>query len=181
MHNVDRVSEGRFLGWISGDANGRPSHIDLSFGDRKIRVFAVRERVDVLRAGFTRFSGFAFSISAYSREFSCRAVVEGSEYKITPVTVFDTDLIKIDEVGRDHVSGWVNRADGLRSLTFFCASGMTHAEIHERPDVNAHLNTPSERLHGFRAQGLDVSGLFAVSINHSAIHWVAPGWLACRV
>lgn len=178
MHNVERIGEGEFVGWISGGAGGHPSCIDLSCSDRKLQVFAVRERLDVFHAGFTRFSGFDLRISAHSRECLCRAELEGKEYDIAPSVMVDADLIKVDDVGRDYLSGWVNFADGLRSLSFFSVPSLARAEIHMRSDINAFLNTPSERLYGFHVQGLDVSRIFAVKVNNALVHWVAPDWLA---
>lgn len=177
MHFVDRIGEGEFTGWISGGADGRPSYVDLSYLDQRIEVLAVGERVDVFRAGFTLYSGFNFIISSFSQDNSCRAYLEKKEYEILPSLMNDKDLLRIDDSGRDYISGWINLTSNLRSLSFFSVSGMVRAEVHMRSDINGILNTPADRIHGFYAQGLDVSKIFAININNVRIHWLSPGWL----
>lgn len=174
MHNVEQNGMGNFAGWVSGRADGCPSYINLSCSDHKIQVIANRERVDVLRSGFTRFSGFDLRISTHSHECPCRAELEETEYKLVPSVMLDTDLVKFDNVSDDSISGWINCAINLRSLSFYNVLGAARAEIHLRLDINALLNTPSEFLHGFRLQALDVSRIFAVNINNSVVHWFAP-------
>ncbi|MFN3724499.1 MAG: hypothetical protein ACK4VZ_15830 [Paracoccaceae bacterium] len=177
MHNVDKNSEGQLVGWVGGSADGRPARINLSCSDRIIQVFAVQDRGDVLRAGFTRFSGFNLRISAHSRECVCQARLEENTYDITPSVKRDDDLIQLDDVGRNHISGWVKNAEDLSSLSFFSVTGLSRAEIHKRADVNAFLGTSPEKSHGFRVEFPDFSELFAVSVNNKLIHWLTPGWL----
>ena len=177
MHNVEEINNGKLVGWIGGSIDGRPSSIGLACSGKMIEVFATKQRLDVLQAGYTLFSGFDMKISAYTDKCDCRAHIEKKFYKLTPSVKKDDDLINIDEVSENHISGWVNNAEGLYSLCFFDASGVVRSEINSRWDVNAHLKTPQDVLHGFRAEGVDVSTLVAVSVNNSLIHWFTPGWL----
>jgi hypothetical protein len=181
MHNVDNIIDGEIVGWISGHPDGCPSSVDLSFSDRKLQVSAVRTRVDVLRAGYTLFSGFHLRVSANSKEHVCQASLEGKAYDIKPSVRRDTDLIKIDEIGKDYLSGWINSPEGILSLSFFSTHGMVRAEVHKRSDINDLLKTPPEAVHGFCVKDLEVSEVYALVLNNELVHFVDPGWLAKRL
>ncbi len=178
MHNVEKNIDGELVGWISGRPDGCPSSVDLSFSDRKLQVFAVRRRVDVLRAGHTLFSGFHFRVSANSKEHVCQASLEGKVFDIKPSVRRDTDLIKVDLIGKDHFSGWINSRESILSLSFFSTHGMVRAEVHKRTDINDHLKTPPENIHGFSVKDLEISGVYALVLNNELVHFVDPGWLA---
>ncbi|KJZ24432.1 hypothetical protein [Tritonibacter mobilis] len=180
MHNVEKIIDGEMVGWISGRPDGCPSSVDLSFSDHKLQVFAVRPRVDVLRAGHTLFSGFHLRVSANSTEYVCQASLEGKVREIKPSVRRDTDLIKVDEIGKDYFSGWINIPENILSLSFFSTHGIARAEVFKRTDVNDHLETPSENMHGFRVRNLEVSGVYALVLNNEFIHFVDPGGIVAQ-
>lgn len=174
MHYIDKICFGEISGWIQGNTDGCPSQVKVLHQNLQVQVFAVRPREDVLKAGYTRFSGFDLSVSSASRDDLCQIELGGSLYDISPIQVADQGLIKVDEMSDTHISGWVNLPAGLRSLTFYSATGLSRADIHARADINALLNSDPRRLHGFSVNNCDVEGLYAVNINNSRIHWFAP-------
>lgn len=176
MHRVERNIDGEFVGWVGGRANGCPSQVHLSCLDHDVQVFAVRHRPDVLHAGFTLFSGFHLRVSTVSKDNQCHVNLEDKVYNLKPLVRRDTDLIKIDNRGRDYITGWVKHAEGLRSLSFFSTSGLVRAEVHKRSDVNDHLGTPAGRLHGFRVESTDIAGIYALNVNNELIHWLSSNW-----
>lgn len=178
MHNVEKNIDGELVGWISGRPDGCPSSVVLSLSDRKLQVFATRTRVDVLRAGHTLLSGFHFRISTNSKDHTCQASLEGKVFNIKPSVRHDADLIKVDKIGKDHLSGWINSRESILSLSFFGTHGIVRAEVHKRNDVNDHLKTPSEHVHGFSVKDLEVSGIYALVLNNELVHFLEPGWLA---
>lgn len=181
MHYVETNIDSELVGWISGRPDGCPSSVDLSFSDRKLQVLATRTRVDVLRAGHTLFSGFHLRVSANSKDHVCQASLEGKVFDIKPSVRRDADLIKVDEIGKDYFSGWINSRDSILSLSFFSAHGMAQAEVHIRGDINDHLKTPPENIHGFNLRNLEVSGVYALVLNNELVHFMNPGWLAKRL
>lgn len=178
MHNVEQNGEGKFKGWFSGDSSGCPSQIDLLVSGRKIWVQATKEREDVLYAGHTLFSGFDLRVSSDQHKVQCVAELEGRKYNITPAERASAALIRVDDVGKNYLSGWVNYPKGLFSLVFFDETGPAFCDLFVRSDVNAGLGTSSEIRHGFSVKGLDVSRLVAVNINNELIHWFPSSWLA---
>lgn len=124
-HKLEKNIDGEIVGWISGRPDGCPSSVDLSFSDRKLQVFATRTRVDVLRADHTLFSGFHLRVSANSKDHVCPASLEGKVFDIEPSVRRDADLIKVDAIGKDHFSGWINSRESILSLSFFGTHGMS--------------------------------------------------------
>lgn len=181
MHNVEKITDGELKGWISGRPDGCPSSVDLSFSNRKLQVLATRTRVDVLRAGHTLFSGFHLRVSANSKDHVCQASLEGKVFDIKPSVRRDADLIKVDAIGKNHLSGWINTQESILSLSFFSTHGMVRAEVHKRKDINDHLKTPLESIHGFSVKDLEIPGVYALVLNNELVHFVDPDWLAKRL
>lgn len=175
MHNVEKIIDGEIVGWISGRTDGCPSSVDLSFSDRKLQLFADRTREDVLRAGHTLFSGFHLRVSAYSHEHVCQASLEGVVYDIKPSVRRDLDLIHVENTVEDYFSGWINSPEVNLTLSFFSSHGMGRAKLHHRQEVNDHLKTPPEILHGFCVKGLELSKVYALVLNNQLVHWMEPG------
>ena len=176
MHRIESISEGRIIGWASGDTSGCPAAIDFRSGDCSVNVVASRERVDVFNAGFTLFSGFDVVISSFSQKLLCKAWIEKKQYDIKPAFMNDGDLIRLDEIGKNHMSGWVNYPDGLKSLSFFSKFGVVRAETQIRRDVNEALGTASDLKYGFSVDAVSVSDFYAVNVNNKLIHWINPEW-----
>lgn len=175
MHNVELVEDGRISGWLAGRDDGCPSSVSLSSHGRQVNMPATINRPDVLDAGFTLFSGFTIRVSAHSDEECCEVKVEDKIYNVMPTKKPMNEILFVDEQGTNFLSGWFKNRESLRSLCFYTGAGMIRAEIHKRSDVNRHLETPSDRLHGYRVEDVDVNDIYAVTFNNELVHWIEPG------
>lgn len=177
MHSVELIDTGRLLGWVSGDIGGCPSQVELCCSEGRVAIAAVHERVDVLSAGFTRFSGFDLSISAHAADCPWRVHLEGSEYEVAPLARCNEEVVTIDEAYDDFLAGSIPFDRRIRSLCFYSAAGSARAEIDPCPEYSPAPGGLTGYRYRFRVENFDVSKIFAVKINNDAVHCLGPGWL----
>jgi hypothetical protein len=178
MHSVELIDTGRLLGWVSGDIGGFPAQVQLCCAEGTVAIAAVHERVDVLSAGFTRFSGFDLHISAHAADCPWRVHLEESEYEVAPLPRCNEEVVTVEEAYDDLLSGSIAFDRRIRSLCFYSAEGSTRAEINPFPDHIPGPGGSTGHRYRFRVENFDVSKIFAVKINNDAVHCLGPGWLA---